>query len=610
MHLPVFEHPTLKRYWPQVVAITLQVLDFDQRFANFVRGSAEYASLSSENFADCGLWAKFLDNMGYPNTVFEDSAKPWRNTLVQELGKDVAQKWLSLALLDFQVLRQSQPAFSNTEIDPYRKDPTLMDRTAALTEASSRLLRHLHSDKDEILLRPQGTLVLARAATDLPVFMRNRHDEIKLDLADPSCVFLTRQLLQGRLQFDTDGDWQPNEASHPQLLQLAVDDDGYSTQYYGRIKSIRRLLVEAVLAGWAPCLEIDRFCRQEPEYAPIELLSWFKRDWPSAYLPLRETLYKLRITSKPRYRYEMEDVRPRINWYTYAGSRLYMWAVQQLTELLGDKEAFSDEQARLKNDLCELLYCFGPEPDEDRAALVQQLAKAPLAVREVLLRSNRGLTSLLIEACGKGYLVQPLQALRRHPLKDPPEEPRGDIPALATLLQSLSNEDWQWLCTYHLDSENVQLLTALRGDNSKAIEKSAVTKHAHTAIKALGLLPLPAAATRFDASLQRYLQLKTLHQLAAKYGTERSTNQREAVQIGLANLAGNAGYNSLGELEWAMESLQGKALQAYFMPQPIGDYQAYLEMNGTDSAIVITNAKGKALASPPPSSRKTRRGLR
>ncbi len=124
------------------------------------------------------------------------------------------------------------------------------------------------------------------------------------------------------------------------------------------------------------------------------------------------------------------------------------------------------------------------------------------------------------------------------------------------------------------------------------------TRH-QDSVRALGLVPLPDDDGQEVRT--RYLKLVAFALEWRAYGSMRRESERRAVDIGLANLARNAGYADPQRLQWAMEQAaiadlaQGPAILER------GEIQLALSV-GVDGApdLAITKA-GKTLKRVPPS---------
>ncbi|QLI81490.1 DUF4132 domain-containing protein [Chitinibacter fontanus] len=586
--MPQPTYPYLRQHWPQVAQITAAVLDVDAQYAQF-------RSAHPELNAEFRLWADLHHELAYGDETWQvERVRAWWQALDTELGADGTFRWLCSVMQGYSTLRADHPAYANASGPTHDFDETRFDRLALLLEMQQRYAFRVLASPDEFGYSPPASWVahvLACQLVDLSYGQVDYYHRAALPEGEYGKA-LCEQYLAGQLCFDDDGLWQP----HTQGLCLPVPMD--EKQEYLK----RRLLVMAVCEEWINAAQLVAFCQRWPAFAPYELLSWQREQWPAAMLPLREALFEL-LLAEPLQRkliWHFDDYQP-VASTRVAGYRCYLQILRHCDAQLLDVSLGKDEIAALLQPYqsAGLLCPAMPRDTDEIAAAVAQLARYPELVLHALLEmaswSGFGAQNVLLPALGKAHLIDLARQCRQLGLDQAAEEPRGDLAALRQALQALPDEDWELLSANLLSVDLAKLIGALCDKNRKVIEKSAINKHAHIAIQALGVLPLLGDTD----CLQRYVLLKELHQLASKYGTERCSNQRESVQIGLANLAANAGYHSLGELEWEMESQQGQALQAFFTPCAIGDYQAQIRLDGDNSAIIVHNAKGKQLASPP-----------
>ncbi|WP_028452527.1 DUF4132 domain-containing protein [Chitinilyticum aquatile] len=588
-------YPFLHAHWPQVAELTASVLDLDRRFA-------DYRAAHPELRAEFRLWADVLDQLielEYDDETHRALRCAWWRAVEDCLGQDGTRQWLWSVVSGFCALRANHPAFANAGDSSHGYEETRLDRMGVLLEMQQRLSRNLLSTPELYDYPATPDLfeqLFACTLAGLPTNRMGYYDETPPNSSD-NRLALFRQVVSGVLHFDDNGIWLPQGGG----IGLPVQP-GRSLH---AIEHQRRLLIDGVRANGAEVGAISTFCRQWPDSAPYELLSWQMDDWPPAMLPLRETLFELLLLD-PQTRslhWLSDEIEPELST-RICGYRAYLHVLRQLGTALHDATLGSEELQNLLAPFARnnLLDPGWTRDQAEEASAIAELASYPPRVLHLLLEkagwSGDGAQRALLPALGKAQLLDISRRCRELMIDAPADEPRGDVAVLRSTLQALPSEDWALLGNAMLSKELAGLTAALRGDDSTAIEKSALKKHAHLAIMSLGLLPLPAEQQEVLCQ-QRYLQLNELHQLASQYGTERCANQREAVQIGLANLAANAGFSSLGALEWAMESRQGEALQPFFAPQAIGDYHAHIRLAGDDSGIVIVNAKGKRLASTP-----------
>jgi hypothetical protein len=175
---------------------------------------------------------------------------------------------------------------------------------------------------------------------------------------------------------------------------------------------------------------------------------------------------------------------------------------------------------------------------------------------------------------------------------------------LRARLDAASPAQRRWFVDVYLKRTNrtwlMKLVDAVAGHKPEALLHSALVKHSQDAIGAIGALPLPSdEPARSEACATRYLQLRQVHADAAKYGAQRSANQRAAAMEGLALLATHSGHGDLGSLEWAMEAQQGDALRPWFEPRAVGDYRIHLSLAPETLGPTVVNAKGKLLGATP-----------
>lgn len=97
---------------------------------------------------------------------------------------------------------------------------------------------------------------------------------------------------------------------------------------------------------------------------------------------------------------------------------------------------------------------------------------------------------------------------------------------------------------------------AVRGEVDKSELLARMTdKRQQDAVRALGLLPLPAADTELRAEvLARYTALQEWKRGSSKFGQQRRASEALAIRVAMDNLARNAGYRDPQRLQWAMEA--------------------------------------------------------
>ena len=78
-------------------------------------------------------------------------------------------------------------------------------------------------------------------------------------------------------------------------------------------------------------------------------------------------------------------------------------------------------------------------------------------------------------------------------------------------------------------------------------------------VRCMGLLPLSKRKPDEDL-LRRYEVLQAFAKTSRQYGQQRQASEREAVEVGIANLARTAGYPDVVQFEWRMEGAAVRAM--------------------------------------------------
>lgn len=129
-------------------------------------------------------------------------------------------------------------------------------------------------------------------------------------------------------------------------------------------------------------------------------------------------------------------------------------------------------------------------------------------------------------------------------------------------------------------------------------------KRHQDSVRALGLLPLPAADAQ-AAILKRYNVFQEFLRTGREFGAQRRTNEKLAVEIGMENLARTAGYPDPRRLQWALEAGQAADLAQGPVIVQSGGYEVALSLDSTGHAEITATKGGKALATLPAALRKT-----
>jgi hypothetical protein len=116
-------------------------------------------------------------------------------------------------------------------------------------------------------------------------------------------------------------------------------------------------------------------------------------------------------------------------------------------------------------------------------------------------------------------------------------------------------------------------------------------------VMALGLIPISKANPEGDL-LKRYNILQTFLKESKQFGAQRQESEKNAVEIGLDNLARNAGFDDSVRFVWAME---GKATQQIMQESvvEVDDVRVQLVVDGEGKADLLVSRKDKELKSIP-----------
>jgi hypothetical protein len=137
------------------------------------------------------------------------------------------------------------------------------------------------------------------------------------------------------------------------------------------------------------------------------------------------------------------------------------------------------------------------------------------------------------------------------------------------------------------------------------LERRALVKRSQDAARSLGLVPLPDESARDDEVARRYAILQEYIRGSKRFGAERRGNEAMAAQIGIGNLARNAGYDDVQRFEWAME-LRAGAEQAGRSPEAVlDDLSVRLTVDAFGAPHVTAYRAGKALKAIPAQAKKS-----
>ena len=134
------------------------------------------------------------------------------------------------------------------------------------------------------------------------------------------------------------------------------------------------------------------------------------------------------------------------------------------------------------------------------------------------------------------------------------------------------------------------------------LQRRISTKRHQDAVRALGLLPLPAddAAAREAVVTARYQAVREFARTGKKFGAQRRASEAAAARISLENLSRTAGYADPIRLQWAMERHLGADLKdgAIVVEQDGCTVSLSLDPLTAEPAITVLK-NGKALKTLP-----------
>jgi len=131
------------------------------------------------------------------------------------------------------------------------------------------------------------------------------------------------------------------------------------------------------------------------------------------------------------------------------------------------------------------------------------------------------------------------------------------------------------------------------------------TKGHQDAVRAIGLVPLPAEAKKRKAELlKRYRVLAAFRHGSAKSKAQKRASEEAACRIGMNNLARAAGYADPERFAWAMETEEAKDLAGQAQEAVVGDVVVKLEVTPFGKIELQATRAGKPLKSLPPAIKK------
>ncbi|MDR0428963.1 MAG: DUF4132 domain-containing protein [Tannerellaceae bacterium] len=99
--------------------------------------------------------------------------------------------------------------------------------------------------------------------------------------------------------------------------------------------------------------------------------------------------------------------------------------------------------------------------------------------------------------------------------------------------------------------------------------------------------------------LERYLYLQQFLRESKAFGSQRQESEKRAVEIGIQNLAHNAGYNDVTRLVWRMDTEQMKDVEHYFTPQKHQGVDIFIDIDEEGKSRLKYEKAGKPLGSIP-----------
>lgn len=134
--------------------------------------------------------------------------------------------------------------------------------------------------------------------------------------------------------------------------------------------------------------------------------------------------------------------------------------------------------------------------------------------------------------------------------------------------------------------------------NAAEVKKQIVEKRNKDLLMSYCLIPLDKKKTTPDL-LERYQYLQQFLKESKTFGSQRQESEKKAVEIGMQNLARNAGYSDVTRLTWSMETELIKEMEPYFTPCEIEGVEVYVEIDADGKSELNYVKAGKTLSSLP-----------
>jgi hypothetical protein len=146
-------------------------------------------------------------------------------------------------------------------------------------------------------------------------------------------------------------------------------------------------------------------------------------------------------------------------------------------------------------------------------------------------------------------------------------------------------------------------LEAVNGKlEAKEVKKQVEEKRNRDLLMIYSLIPLNKRSNN-DLS-ERYQYLQQFLKESKAFGSQRQDSEKKAVELGLLNLAQNAGYQDLSRLVWSLETSLFKQIEACFAPYEKDGVKTYLKVDATGKPGIHYFKAGKELTNIPGKLRK------
>lgn len=110
---------------------------------------------------------------------------------------------------------------------------------------------------------------------------------------------------------------------------------------------------------------------------------------------------------------------------------------------------------------------------------------------------------------------------------------------------------------------------------------------------------IPLAKKTMPDLLERYQYLQQFLKESKTFGAQRQESEKKAVEIGMQNLARNAGYSDVTRLVWSMETELIKEMEPYFTPTELEGTTVYVEVDAEGKSELRYRKGEKALNNVP-----------